>query len=156
MNDLESVPRHRLPLLWPTLLLATVWTWTIWSCAEHWRGNPNYSYGWIVPALVLAFAVRRLVLTESFNSSHRFRAVPLWLIIMFVLIAGPVFFALEFAREQVLHPLIVIWIIAFFPVAVTLAVCWFAGGNKFLNAEAFPILFFLTSVPWPPRFEQPI
>ena len=30
-------------------LLAAAWIWAIWSCAEYWRGNPNYSYGWIVP-----------------------------------------------------------------------------------------------------------
>ncbi len=26
-------------------LLVAVWIWAIWSCAEYWRGNPNYSYG---------------------------------------------------------------------------------------------------------------
>jgi exosortase/archaeosortase family protein len=34
--------------------------------------------------------------------------------------------------------------------------CWFAGGKTLLLAELFPVLFFLTAVPWPPRFEQPI
>ncbi|PYK94019.1 MAG: hypothetical protein DME40_02655, partial [Verrucomicrobia bacterium] len=30
------------------------------------------------------------------------------------------------------------------------------GGKTLLIAELFPVLFFLTAVPWPPRFEQPI
>src|SRR5207245_2044932 len=30
------------------------------------------------------------------------------------------------------------------------------GGPVFARAELFPVLFFLTAVPWPPRFEQPI
>src|SRR5207245_10533355 len=30
------------------------------------------------------------------------------------------------------------------------------GGPVFGRAELFPVLFFLTAVPWPPRFEQPI
>ena len=30
-------------------LLAAAWIWAIWSCAEYWRGNPNYSYGCAVP-----------------------------------------------------------------------------------------------------------
>src|SRR5207248_10488508 len=47
------------------LLLVTAWTWAIWSCAEYWRGNPNYSYGWIVPVLGLDRKSTRL------NSSHR-------------------------------------------------------------------------------------
>src|SRR6476620_5350295 len=65
-------------------------------------------------------------------------------------------FGLEFAREQVLHPIIVIWTIAFIPITLTLALCWFAGGRNLLRAALFPILFFLTAVPRPPRFEQPI
>src|SRR5439155_16815685 len=51
---------------------------------------------------------------------------------------------------------IVIWTIAFVPIILTLLVCWLAGGKTLLRAELFPILFFLTAVPWPPRFEQPI
>jgi len=65
-------------------------------------------------------------------------------------------FGLEFAREQVLHPIIVIWAIAFVPITLTLLACWLVGGRNLLRAELFPILFFLTAVPWPPRFEQPI
>src|SRR4029077_761340 len=45
---------------------------------------------------------------------------------------------------------------AFVPITLTVLVCWFAGGRNLLRAELFPILFFLTAVPWPPRFELPI
>src|SRR5947207_11532137 len=49
-------------------LLAAAWIWAIWSCAEYWRGNPNYSgYGWIVPVLSLTYAARRLTLAKSEN-----------------------------------------------------------------------------------------
>jgi exosortase len=149
------------------LLLLGAWFWAIWSCAEHWRGNPNYSYGWIVPALVAAFVVRRFhlyagvpssaVTSASVNASSdgRYRH-GLWITLFLALIGAPVFFALEFAREQMLHPIIVIWLIAFFPVGLTLGFCWLAGGRKLFLAELFPILFFLAAVPWPPRFEQPI
>src|SRR5207253_11458444 len=47
-------------------------------------------------------------------------------------------------------------LIAFVPITLTLLACWLAGGGTLLRAELFPILFFLTAVPWPPRFEQPI
>jgi exosortase len=137
-------------------LLLAAWTWAIWSCAEYWRANPNYSYGWIVPALGLAYAARRLTLTQSENFARPILAVPIWLILFFGIVAIAVFFGLEFAREQVWHPIVVIWTIAFIPIALTLLVCWFAGGKILLLAELFPILFFLTAVPWPPRFEQPI
>jgi exosortase len=147
--------------LLPGLVLLTAWFWALWSCAEHWRGNANYSYGWIVPVLVAAFVVRRFFLSgdsafeESAVTDRRYSRAS-WLVVVLGLIAAPVFFALEFAREQVLHPIIVIWLIALFPVVLTLGFCWLAGGRKFFLTELFPILFFLTAVPWPPRFEQPI
>jgi exosortase len=137
-------------------LLLAAWIWAIWSCAEYWRGNPNYSYGWIVPVLGLAYAARRLTRAQSENIALPIFAVPVWLIVFFAIVAAAIFFGLEFAREQVWHPIIVIWTIAFVPIIFTLLVCWLAGGKTLLRAELFPILFFLTAVPWPPRFEQPI
>jgi len=137
-------------------LLAAAWIWAIWSCAEYWRGNPNYSYGWIVPLLSLTYAARRLLLAQSENIARSILAVPIWIIVFIGIVAGAIILGLEFAREQVLHPIIVIWTIAFVPVTLTLLACWLAGGRNLLRAELFPILFFLTAVPWPPRFEQPI
>src|SRR5256885_13477284 len=137
-------------------LLLAAWTWAIWSCAEYWRANPNYSYGWIVPILGLAYAARRLTLAQSENIARPIFAIPIWLIVYFGIVAAAIFFGLEFAREQVWHPIIVIWAIAFVPITLTLFACWLAGGRNLLRAELFPILFFLTAVPWPPRFEQPI
>src|SRR5438067_6061521 len=137
-------------------LLVAAWTWATWSCAEYWRANPNYSYGWIVPALGLGYAARRLTLAQSENIARPILAVPIWLIVFSGIVAAAIFFGLEFAREQVWHPIIVIWAIAFVPVTLTLLACWLAGGGRLLRAELFPILFFLTAVPWPPRFEQPI
>jgi exosortase len=143
-------------------LLLAAWIWAIWSCAEYWRANPNYSYGWIVPVLGFAYAARRLTLAQTItgimpeNIVRPIFEVPVWLIVFFGIAVGLIFFGLEFAREQVWHPIIVIWAIAFVPIALTFALCWFAGGRNLLFAELFPILFFFTAVPWPPRFEQPI
>src|SRR2546421_733851 len=137
-------------------LLAAAWIWAIWSCAEYWRGNPNYSYGWIVPVLSLTYAARRLTLAKSENIARPTLAVPIWVVVFIGIVAAAIIFGLEFAREQVLHPVIVIWTIAFVPITLTLLAYWLAGGRNLLRAELFPILFFLTAVPWPPRFEQPI
>jgi exosortase len=137
-------------------LLVSSWGWAIWSCAEYWRGNPNYSYGWIVPVLSFVYAVRRLALTQLENVSQPVVTLPIWLYVFFGIVAGAAIFGLEFAREQVWHPIVVIWTIALVPIALTLSACWLVGGTKLLVAELFPIFFFLTAVPWPPRFEQPI
>ena len=143
-------------------LLVAAWTWAIWSCAEYWRGNPNYSYGWIVPVLGFAYAARRLTLAQIIagimpeNIARPILPVSIWRIGFFGIVVAAIIFGLEFAREQVWHPIIVIWTIAFIPITLTLFVCWLTGGKTLLIAELFPVLFFLTAVPWPPRFEQPI
>ena len=77
------------------------------------RGNPNYSYGWIVPVLSLTYAARRLTLTQSENIARPTLAVPIWVIVFIGIVAAAIIFGLEFAREQVWHPIIVIWAIAF-------------------------------------------
>ncbi len=105
--------------------------------------------------LTLVFAARRFALANSASVDRSAVAIPVWAAIA-LLVLAPVFFGLEFAREQVLHPMIVTWLIALFPVVLTLAICWLAGGRSLFAAELFPVLFFLTAVPWPPRFEQPI
>src|ERR1700732_492333 len=53
------ISRSARALPWPTFLLLSIWTWAIWSCAEHWQGNPNYSYGGALPPLGLGFGLRR-------------------------------------------------------------------------------------------------
>jgi exosortase len=65
-------------------------------------------------------------------------------------------FALEFARQQMWHPQIVLVAICFLAIAFSLACFRFFGGPELFRAELFPMLFFLTAIPWPARLEQPI
>ena len=104
---------------------------------------------------MIAFAARRFAMWSGAEPVRPPSPLPIWLAIL-LLLAAPLFFALEFAREQVMHPIVVTWIIASFPIILTLLICWMSGGRALLLAELFPVLFFLTAVPWPPRFEQPI
>ena len=120
-------------------LLAAAWIWAIWSCGEYWRGNPNYSYGWIVPVLSLTYAARRLTLGQSENIARSILAAPIWVTVFIGIVAAALIFALEFAREQVLHPIIVIWAIAFVPITLTLLV---GGGKKFAARGIVPDFIF--------------
>ena len=141
-----------------TLLFVAVWSWAIWSCAEHWLGNPNYSYGWAVPLLALGFGVRRYFLfrgSQANDLAPRFEILRATGIVAAVAIGGLAFF-LEYSREQVWHPIIVIWSICFLAVTSTITLLWLRGGRALALSEIFPVCFFLTAVPWPPRFEQPI
>lgn len=155
MNDLDGTGFRRVGIPWPTLFLMALWTWAIWSCAEHWRGNPNYSYGWAVPVLALGFGFRRYFLLPAdsgpFGGSNQ-----AGLLIGIGIVLGFAGFGLEYAREAMWHSEIVLWTICLLCTGFTLVVLRWCGGASLNRAEMIPVLFFLTAVPWPPRFEQPL
>ena len=155
----ESKPRAARFIPFSALLFGALWAWAIWSCAEHWRGNPNYSYGWIVPPLALGFGLRRfweMRRSETSEDRSSVRDQPLLgLIALSVLFAVSVC-ALEFARQEIWHPEIVLWTICLLAVFGGLTVFALTSGFRFGRALFFPAAFFLTAVPWPPRFEQPL
>lgn len=140
---------------WVTLFLVGLWTWAIWSCAEHWRGNPNYSYGWAVPLLAIGFGFRRYLLLVGSSEPSRGRPDG-GLAMGIAVILGFLGFGLEYAREAMWHPVIILWTICLLCTGLTLVVFRRCGGAALARAEAFPVLFYLTAVPWPPRFEQPL
>jgi hypothetical protein len=115
MNSLAlEASRLRIPSLpWLVVLLAGVWTWAIWSCAEHWQGNPNYSYGWAVPLLALGFALRRYLQIDPPESAGAPPEMHMSILsrTAFALLAGGTFFVLAYSREQMWHPEIVLWLI---------------------------------------------
>src|SRR5436190_10037781 len=104
----------------PILLLVCLWSWAAWACAEHWQSNPNYSYGWVVPPLALGFVIRRFLRTPGSDLPARDLVVstPLLIGISAALFAAGFF--LEYCREEVWHPVIVIWSIAAIAVFGTL------------------------------------
>jgi exosortase len=63
---------------------------------------------------------------------------------------------LEYGRETMWHPELVLWSLCLLCVGLTFLVLAKIGGRSLARAEIFPILFFLSAVPWPPRFEQPL
>lgn len=151
---LAQAPRQR--FLGQLLFVAGLWIWAIWACAEHWEGNPNYSYGWAVPVLALFFAIRRyLLVPKNEPSGGGFSAPP---VTWYAGAAGlaVLIFLLEYGREEMWHQQFVLWSICLLAVATSILVAWRYGGLALAKAEAFPAAFFLTAVPWPPRFEQPI
>ncbi|MEP7078724.1 MAG: exosortase/archaeosortase family protein [Chthoniobacterales bacterium] len=153
----EDQPTHA-GFPWLIVFITTLWTWVCWSCAEHWRGDPNYSYGWIVPPLAIAFAARRAWLSRDADGGEMLGR---WRIsgptaASFGVAAGAIVFAFEFARVEMWHPEIVLWALCLSAVICTLNVLFWFGGKTVAKAGMFPALFFLTAVAWPPRVEQPI
>jgi exosortase len=154
----QGPARRGLIFPWPALVVIALWSWTIWACAEHWRGNPNYSYGWVVPLLALGFALRRYLQLDSTGTGNKTLASrkPIAAQVLVGLVFAGVVFFLEYSREQIWHPEIVLWSICLLAITSTIALLAIYGSTRLARAELFPVLFFLTAVPWPPRFEQPI
>ncbi len=150
----QSFPRSRFAPGSTGHLVLALWAWAIWSCAEYWRGNPNYSYGWLVPVLGLVFFLRRAAGVGGSTARDVSQPALGWVVGAGLATMAGVF-ALEFSRTQVWHFVVVIWLIAMLPVAATL---WLLRRQRspLFTAAVFPLLFFLTAVPWPPRIEVPV
>ena len=148
----------RFTIPWSHLLVWSLWIWAVWSCAEHWKGNPNYSYGWAVPFLAAGFGFRRYLQLDRTALIGPADLGPRSKLVQVLAGAGVALlaFGLEYAREEVWHQEIVLWSICLLTAGATLAVFQIGGGKALMRAELFPVLFFLTAVPWPPRLEQPI
>ncbi len=70
-------------------------------------------------------------------------------------IPGLGLFPLEVYREEYSQSGIVLWGINLAKIAFSMAGAWWLGGRRLLVITLFPLLFFLTAVPWPARIAQP-
>lgn len=139
-------------------LLALVWAWAISICAGFWSRDDNYSYGFIVPPLAILFLWRRFgTQPDSFwsglsgNTAGGFKVPPLLLAL-----PAAAIFPIEVYRSEYHQSGIVLWAINGAAVALTLAGFWWTGGWRLLRLGLFPVLFYLTAVPWPDRIAHPL
>lgn len=144
---------------WPfALLVGGLWLWAVPINAHYWNTDPNYSYGWIVPLLVVFYVWKRLgTQPEAFWHTRAEVATPdrrlnPWLLAVPALALFP----LEVYRVEYHQSGIVLWVINLATVGVTLAGAWWLGRRRLLGQMLFPVLFFLTAVPWPAKIATPI
>lgn len=139
-------------------LLAFLWIWAVTICSGFWSNDDNYSYGFVVPALVLLYLWRRFgTLPESFwpgLSAQGVRGPRLHALLL--ALPALAMFPVEVYRNEYHQSGMVLWAINGSAVALTLAAFWWTGGLPLLRIGAFPVLFFLTAVPWPDRIAHPL
>lgn len=136
---------------WPYLaFVACLWVWVVCSNLPYWRDEPNYSYGWAVLPLAAYFIWRRMVrctpaaADEPATSSRGGLALG-W---PFALL-GLAFFPFEVYRVEYHQSGWVLWAVNLGAVGATLLGAARLGGAPLLRALSFPVLFCLTSAPWP-------
>jgi hypothetical protein len=140
--------------LWLILPLGYLWFHLIDNLRFEWSSNPQYSYGLVVPILVVGLLVRRWHQVEGepwlppAGSSRPAMVVSgilafLYLPTRLIEAATPEWRPLQ-------------WALAVETVGLTLYAIYLAGGKFWLRQAAFPVTFFLVAVPWPTPIEQPI
>ena len=139
---------------WVILPLAYLWFRTINNLRVEWENSPQYSYGLVVPLLVVGLLFRRCLPAvgrdQGVVASH-----PKIAILMAVVCA---FFYLPTTLIEGATPewRPIQWMLALETVGLTLSFVYLTGGRSWLRRTAFAIVFFLVAVPWPSLIEQPI
>ena len=136
---------------WPEVALLTIAAESIaapllWHLSCFWQIDPQYSYGWIVPALSIYLAWRR------WNSRPPARPAPKGTTIC---LAAALFFlsVVWLIREATPDWSVVSWILAILTAVSLALLVTVAGGFPMARHFLFPICFILTAVPWPHRLE---
>jgi exosortase len=144
-------PRAQLSLWWIGIFLALIWFPIVHHLRGEWSYNPQYSYGWSVPFLVL-FLLWRRWLTRPDPEPCATRFWPALVIVTAVIGIS----AMRFLSEANPDWRFLSWGGAMLAAAASLAASYSLGGKAWLKHFAFPFLFFLVAVPWPIQIEQRI
>jgi exosortase len=151
----ETCGRHAV-IKWGLVLLPLGYLWfhLIDDLRLEWDTNPQYSYGLVVPILVVGLLFRRW-LNPARRATGPALNHPKLLAGFFGLLALLVFpTRLIEAATPEWRPLQ--WTLALEVIGLTLYAIYLAGGKNWLRQAAFPILFFLVAVPWPSPIETPL
>lgn len=139
-------------------LLTVLWSWALVICSTFWSHDDNYSYGFIVPFLVVIYLWRRWgIQPESFwkEISEKSGFEKCWHPALIALPALALF-PIEVYRNEYHQSGIVLWFINGAAVGGTLTALAWVGGVRLLRLSLFPLLLFLTAVPWPDRIAHPL
>ncbi len=115
----------------------------------EWAVNPQYSYGWGVPGLVLYLFWKRWQdrpPTQPAPPGKCFGRVVLGLL--------AVLFPIRLVQEANPDWRLMSWLLALVTTALALSTLRYAGGRPWLKHFLVPIVFLLTAVPWPMQMEH--
>ncbi len=134
--------------------LGYLWFCLINNLWPEWDTNPQYSYGLVVPLLVIGLLVRRWF---NFPGDARSPAiVNPWPLVGAAIFLAFLFFPIRLIEAATPEWRPLQWLLALVTVGLTLYAVYLAGGKGWLREAAFPVLFFLVAVPWPSPIEQPV
>jgi exosortase len=153
----EPLARSRFFLKWALVILPLGYLWfrLIDNLRLEWSTNPQYSYGLVVPLLVIGLLLRRWQAVAYSRSSNSVAGNP-WLVIWFCGALAFLYLPTRLIEEATPEWRPIQWLLGIETVGLTLYAVYLAGGKTRLRQVAFPLAFFLVAVPWPTLIEAPI
>jgi len=143
-------------LKWGLLVLPLGYLWfhLIDNLRLEWSTNPQYSYGLVVPLLMLGLLMRRWQNLEGRPSCSE--AENPWLVILLCGFIAFLYLPTRLVEEATPEWRPIQWSLGIQTVVLTLYAIYLAGGKSCLRQAAFPVAFILVAIPWPTLFEHPI
>ena len=128
-----------------------LWADLVRNLSSFWSTNPQYAYGWTVPALSL-FLLWECWITRPAPAPTRHRRIAFLLIGILAAALLPTRLLLEITPDWRFAQ----WALAAEVVGLSLCAVHLIGGTSWLRHFAFPIAFIFVAVPWPVKIEQPL
>ncbi len=128
-----------------------LWAGLVRSLSAFWSTNPQYAYGWTVPALAL-FLLWECWHTRPSPAPPKRRGPAFLLITVLAASLLPIRLLLEATPDWRLAQ----WSLAIAVVGISFSAVYLASGRPWLLHFAFPITFIFVAVPWPTKIEQGI
>jgi exosortase len=136
------------PWIGSMLVLFAPWILLILHLGSFWSVDPQYSYGWIVPFLVLFLFWRNWKMQRS-DSARPSK----WWAFIGAIAAAIVLAPIWLVHEAVPDWSVVNWAFALAVVSYQFCLISFGWGSSAARGLLFPTAFILSAVPWPQRLE---
>src|SRR5271170_1071982 len=148
--------KKRFLLKWVLLILPLGYLWfhLLDNLRLEWTTDPQYSYGMVVPLLVVGLLLRRWQHVAGRQCASMAGNPQLAVLLCGLLAFLYLPTRLIEAATPEWRP--IQWLLGIQIVGLTLCAVYLAGGKGLLRQAAFPVAFFLVAIPWPTLFEQPI
>ena len=138
------------------LALGALWFVCCRHLSEEWRFNEQYSYGWFVPFFVAYLFWLRWEDRPSPEVRGQKSEIRKWVAVLLIVGAAVILLPLRVFEVASSDYRPLSWLHAFAVVTITLSIIYLIGGGSWLRHFAFPVLFFLTAVPWVTAIEAPV
>jgi exosortase len=143
-------------VLFLALALGALWFVCCRHLSEEWRFNEQYSYGWFVPFFVAYLFWLRWEDRPGPEVRGQKSEIRKWVAVLLMVCAAVILLPLRVFEVASSDYRPLSWLHAFAVVTITLSIIYLIGGGSWLRHFAFPVLFFLTAVPWVTAIEAPI